>query len=998
MDTQLRILYVEDDPLDVKLVRETLLAENLPCEVVSVATHEELTRALEAGAFDVILADYGLPGYTGREALALARARQPETPFIFVSGALGEEEAIDLLKQGATDYVLKNRLSRLAPAVRRALEAAAEHQRRRAADRELKESNLLLTRVLESVSGLMERLFENTHVLIAHLDSEFGILRVNQAYAQANQREPDFFAGKNYFALHSNPETQAVFKRVLTTGEPYVAKAKSWEPLVPRARGEAFWNWSVQPVRNERGQVEGLLLCLLDVTRHKQSQKERVASERKYRDLVENIDSIIMRWKPDGAITFANRFARQFFGYPAKGLIGVNMIGTIFPDRKGILPRLPQDLAIGERLGQHETCEMESVRQDGSHVWIRWTCRAITDGGRTGVETLCVGSDITDRKRKEMDMERIQQDLRAFARTVGTALHGRAVSPGLAEGVALLCATSESLPDEAQAISPTDVESEVRRLEQALAASVRELEDLRGKFVSELAEEESAIVDVHLAMLKDASFAEKCKQRVRDGLIKVEHAVALEVKDLETLLQGLKHEVMRERSADVRDIGRRVLSNLRGQAAPLPRRLASLPPHTILVADRLLPSDTLELDRRNVVAFVTEQDGPTSHVAILARAMGIPAVCDVSKATLLLATGDRLLVDAEAGTVTVAPTRSQAARFAARKTQYAALAATAGREQARGCVMRDGVALRLYANIGRPDEVRLVTQNKLEGVGLFRSEYLFLDVDQPPDLNVQREAYATVARALRPLTVAIRTMDLGGDKIPRFAKTDKDLNLRMGRRGLAYSLCEKVLFHTQIRAILQASQEGDVRIMFPMVLDMSDMREARRQVEELAAVEQPGKRISIGAMIETPSAVFAIHEILELADFVSIGTNDLAQYILASDRAMPELAGARSFLHPGVLRATHQVIRAAREHAADLSVCGEAAGEPMTAFLLVGMGVRDLSMSPFLTARVRQLMQQTTLGEAESAAKDALAATTAKDVQDIVAAALRDKGFAPAAD
>ena len=748
-------------------------------------------------------------------------------------------------------------------------------------------------------------------------------------------------------------------------------------------------------MRNERGQVEGLLLCLLDVTRHKQSQRDRVASERKYRELVENVDSIIMRWKPDGTITFANRFARQFFGYPKEGLVGANAVGTIFSEKDAGARPLPQVTVAGIPPGLHDTCEGECMRRDGTRVWIRWTSRSNPGADRAAAEILCVGSDITDRKRKELEMERIQKDLRAFARTMGTSLHGRAVSPGLAEGVALLYAGPESQLGVAQPIAPAEVDTEVGRFEHALAASVRELEEIRKHFLTELAEEETAIIDVHLAMLKDASFAEKCKRRVRDDLVKVEHAVASEVKDLETLLKGLKQEVMRQRSADVRDIGRRVLSNLRGQSAPLSRRLASLPPNTILVADRLLPSDTLEFDRRNVAAFVTEQDGPSSHVAILARAMGIPAICDVSKATSLLATGDHLLVDAEAGTVTVAPTKSQTVRFAARKAQYAAYMATADREAARGCTTRDGVSLRLYANIGRPDEAHLVLENQLEGVGLFRSEYLFLDVEQPPDLDVQREAYGAVARTLRPHPVVIRTMDLGGDKIPRFAKTDKDLKLRMGRRGLAYSLAERTLFHTQIQAILRSTKEGDVRLMFPMVLDVADLREARRQVEEVAAAEQTGKPPAIGAMIETPSAVFAIHEILEIADFISIGTNDLAQYLLAIDRSAPELAGARSFLHPSVLRATDQVVRAAREHAVDISVCGEAAGEPTTAFLLVGMGVRDLSMSPFLAARVRQVMQHTTIGEAEQAARDALAASTLEDVQAIVAAALGDKGFVP---
>ena len=295
----------------------------------------------------------------------------------------------------------------------------------------------------------------------------------------------------------------------------------------------------------------------------------------------------------------------------------------------------------------------------------------------------------------------------------------------------------------------------------------------------------------------------------------------------------------------------------------------------------------------------------------------------------------------------------------------------------------------LYANISRADEAHLVPEYRLEGVGLFRSEFLFLDVAQPPDLDMQVAAYSAVARMLNPCPVVIRTMDFGGDKIPRFNRAESDLALRMGKRGLAFSLTEKTMFRTQIQAILRAAQVGDVRIMFPMVMGVADLREARNFVDEVIETEQVAKRISIGAMIETPAAVIQFREIVKMVDFVSIGTNDLAHFILATDRQSQESPGAIAFLHPSVLRATEQVVRTALKQGMGLSVCGEAAGNPASVCLLVGMGVRDLSMNPFQAARIRRFLRQMTLEQMEAAVREALGVTTPEEVQQIVATALR---------
>lgn len=604
--------------------------------------------------------------------------------------------------------------------------------------------------------------------------------------------------------------------------------------------------------------------------------------------------------------------------------------------------------------------------------------------GKSAAQTGQLKKTITTR---ELEIDQ----LRAFTRITGTTMQGRGLSPGMAEGVAWIYHLPESeLTSAHQPIGQNDVEAEIDRLDNALAAAIRELDDTQRHFVGDMAVAESALLEVQLAMLNDTGFWNKCKRRVREDLIKAEEAVTEDVREMAAKLEGLEQSVMRERGADVRDIGLRVLRNIRTSAEATRNRLASLPPHTILVARELLPSDMFQLDHVNLVALVTERNSPASHVAILARTRNIPAVSDIKDATALLSTGDRLLVDADAGSVTVAPTRVQEEVFTKRKSRYVTRELAMSHDPVQESATKDGVRIGLYANISRPDEAHLVQEYRLQGVGLFRSEFLFLDVAQPPTLEMQVAAYSVVARTLKPCPVIIRTMDFGGDKIPPFNRTESALAFRMGKRGLAFSLAEKAMFRTQLQAILRSAQAGDVRIMFPMVMGVADLREACHFVEEVTESEQLDKRVSIGAMIESPAAVIHFREIVKMVDFVSIGTNDLAHFILATDRQSQESHGTLAFLHPSVLRATEHVVRTALEQGIGLSVCGEAAGDPASVCLLVGMGVRHLSMNPFHAAGIRRFLRHMTLEQMETVARDALGVTTLEEVQQIASNALRE--------
>lgn len=600
--------------------------------------------------------------------------------------------------------------------------------------------------------------------------------------------------------------------------------------------------------------------------------------------------------------------------------------------------------------------------------------------------TFLIGLAVQTRllKKRIISKEYEVEQLRIFANLAGTTLSCRGLASGLAEGIAWIYEPeSNEFSSRYQPITHNEVDAENGRLDIALEKTIIELHNLHQQFAGNADPAEIALLGVHLAMLKDNGFWNKCKRRVRQDLIKVEQAVDEEIREMIVRLEGLKQEIMRERSADIRDIGRRVLQKIRTSAEMSSNRLSSLPPHTILVAQQLLPSDIYQADRANLVGIVTENNSPASHVAILARARNIPAVSDLKGATSLLQTGVQMLLDADTGRVIIAPTKAQSELFKVRNRNFA-IKPEEIHDPTQQSSTKDGMRIGLFANINRADESHWVQEYKLDGVGLYRSEYLFLDVPQPPTFTEQVAAYSSMANMLNPNPIVIRTMDFGGDKIPRFESFGFGTSFRTGKRGLEFSLTEKTMFRIQIQAILRAAQTGDVRIMFPMVMGVADFREARQIVTEIAKTERLAKKVSIGAMIETPAAVMHFDELVKMVDFVSIGTNDLANFILAQDRLSKLSSDVLEFLHPSVLRATKHVVQLASEHGVDLSVCGEAAGDSLAVCFLVGMGVRNLSINPLQTSSIRGFLRQMTLKQMEAVAREALAVQTKEEVRQVI--------------
>jgi phosphoenolpyruvate-protein phosphotransferase len=568
-------------------------------------------------------------------------------------------------------------------------------------------------------------------------------------------------------------------------------------------------------------------------------------------------------------------------------------------------------------------------------------------------------------------------------------LIGRPVSPGYAEGTAVLFNTDGILDVPKRKIHLTEVEDELGRFERAVARSSADLQDLERRVTSDLGNSHSSIFSAHLALLHDKDFAERVSGRIRHDLINAEQAVDLTVSELAARIQALDNPYLQERARDVRDIGQRLMTQLVYVGV---RQFARLESEAVVIARELLPSETIDLDRQHVVAIITEEGGENSHAAILARALNIPAVTGVIGATSRIAPGTRLLVDGESGRITLTPTDSASGDFRMQSQEFAETASAAIRDECHQCITRDGTIVGLSANINRPAETLLVAAHHLNGVGLFRTEFMFMDSPEPPDFERQVAVYRDVIAALQGCPLVIRTLDFGGDKVPRFMAADHEANPTLGARGLRFSLAHPDLFDTQLRAIVAACDKSaahNVRILFPMVLGESDLQLAVDRFR--ATAKQLGSKYfpTIGAMIETPSALFALDQILEIAEFVSIGSNDLVQFMLAADRHAVDFAGEFSLLHPSVLRAIRSVVEACNSAGRELSVCGEAAGDPATACLLVGLGVRHLSMSPGRAARVRLAIRHHRYDELQRVADKALSASATEYVRQLLFAALR---------
>jgi phosphoenolpyruvate-protein phosphotransferase (PTS system enzyme I) len=534
-------------------------------------------------------------------------------------------------------------------------------------------------------------------------------------------------------------------------------------------------------------------------------------------------------------------------------------------------------------------------------------------------------------------------------------------------------------------VAPEDVGREVRRFKAAVRLARRQLAALKRRAEQLLGAEHAYIFDAHLLMLEDRKLLDDVETNIRDERVNAEWAVKVVGDRLLSVYAEIKDDYLRERSSDVEDVLRRLLVALRGDPAA-----RSVTEDAVLVAEELLPSAVAELDFSHVRAVVSDAGGWTSHTAIIARGLGIPAVVGLRDLFRHARTGDVIAVDAARGEVLLHPTPASAARL----RSEAAGARTSGGQTGQlaapfgPLLTADGVEVVLRANVELPAEFDGVGRYGARGVGLYRSEFLFAQGSGgPPTEDEQLAAYARLAEIAGEDGAKVRLFDLGGDKLGAL-DAESERNPALGLRAIRYCLTREDVLRTQVRAVLRAAARGRLDLLLPMISDVDDVRRARAVIdEERARLAAEGKEfgaVLVGAMIEVPSAVFVADKLAREVDFFSLGTNDLVQYLLAVDRSNDSVAAWFRSLHPAVLQSVERATSAAREAGIPSMVCGEMASGPAYAVVLVGLGARELSMTASAIPRVRRVISEIDAGEAEAVARECMACATADESEEVV--------------
>ncbi len=568
-------------------------------------------------------------------------------------------------------------------------------------------------------------------------------------------------------------------------------------------------------------------------------------------------------------------------------------------------------------------------------------------------------------------------------------LEGVAVSPGVAIGPALVL-DPRGLRLPPRSIEPDAVPAELSRLDAALNAARVEAETAESDARRRLGPEYAAILAAHARMIDDPTLRKEAKRLIEVDRVAAEHAVCEVLDGLATRLENLADAHLAARAADVRDVQQRILDGLAGGGTRLAESLPNAhgAPCVILAHD-LSPSQTAGLDPRLVVGFATEAGGRSSHTAIVAAGLEIPAVVGLGPLPPEVRRCRSVLVDGDEGLVVLDPDAATLRRYrrssAARAARFAELASMADLP----AETLDGTRLELQGNIEFPGEVSACVERGAQGIGLYRTEFLYLGSEHPPTEDEQYAAYSSVVKAMGDRPVTIRTLDLGADKVPSRSTSVSgtvEPNPFLGLRSLRLSLRDTDLFRTQLRAILRASVLGDVRIMFPLVSTLGEFRRARvilfEVADELRSEGIPVREhVQVGAMIEVPAAALMADALAREVDFFSIGTNDLVQYTLAVDRTNETVADLYNACDPSVLRLIRLVVEAARPRGLPVNVCGTMGGEPLYAPLLIGLGLRQLSMPPHQIPEVKRVVRGTRRGEAEILAAEAIGLDSAEEVK-----------------
>jgi len=570
-------------------------------------------------------------------------------------------------------------------------------------------------------------------------------------------------------------------------------------------------------------------------------------------------------------------------------------------------------------------------------------------------------------------------------------LKGIAAAPGISIGPAYRI-DKEELVVPKQPIRQEDIPYQIQLFEEALIQTRKEILELQKRIGVELGQEQAEIFDAHLLVLEDRMLIEEVISRLKKELVNVAYIFYEVLKKYIEVFSKIEDEYLKERTTDINDVGKRILRNLLGKKR---QDFKDLKEKVIVVAHDLSPSDTAAMHNQNVSAFITDIGGKTSHTAIMAKSLEIPAVVGVEEVTAKIRTNDLLIVDGSMGMVIIDPDEETLVTYRQEQQKLKGVAERFLSVKDLPAVTLDNKTVEINANIELPDEVPAVKLHGAQGIGLYRTEFFYMNRKDLPSEEEHYQAYRYVAEEIKPYPVIIRTLDLGGDKFLSQFEIPAQMEPFLGWRAIRFCLARPDIFKVQLRAILRASVHGKLKLMYPMISGIEELKQANKILkeakEELRKEGKPfDENIEVGAMIEVPSAAMTADLLAKEADFFSIGTNDLIQYSLAVDRANEKVAYLYEPTHPAVLRLIKNIIEAAHNAGIPVGMCGEVAGEPAFVLILLGLGIDGLSMSPQVIPEIKYVIRSVTLKQAQEIAEKVLRLSTGKEVEEFSQTKLRE--------
>ncbi|PIQ91164.1 MAG: phosphoenolpyruvate--protein phosphotransferase [Candidatus Omnitrophica bacterium CG11_big_fil_rev_8_21_14_0_20_41_12] len=534
------------------------------------------------------------------------------------------------------------------------------------------------------------------------------------------------------------------------------------------------------------------------------------------------------------------------------------------------------------------------------------------------------------------------------------------------------------------AIRPEDIPAQIQLFEEALIKTRREIIELQKRISSDMGQEEAQIFDAHLLVLEDRMLIEDVISRIKKDQLNVAYIFSEVLKKYISVFLKIEDEYLKERAADINDVGKRILRNLLGKEK---KSLDDMKEKAIIVAHDLSPSDIAAMHTKNVAGFITDIGGKTSHTAIMAKSLEIPAVVGLESATVKVKAGDILIVDGSTGVVIINPDEETLHDYRQRLEKLKGIAERFLSVKDLPVTTTDGRVIMIYANIEFPDEVSSVKLHGSEGIGLYRTEFFYMNRKDSPSEDEHYQAYKYVAEALNPHPVVIRTLDIGGDKFLSQFKIPYEMQPFLGWRAIRFCLARPDIFKLQLRAILRASVHGNLKLMYPMISGIEEFRQANQLLSEAKEeLRQKGlgfnDQIKVGVMIEVPSAAMTADILAKESDFFSIGTNDLIQYSLAVDRANEKVAYLYEPAHPAILRLLKVIIDAAHKANIKVAMCGEMAGDPSLALILLGLGLDEFSMPPQIIPELKYIIRAIGYGAAQKFAEEAMKLSTGTQIEE----------------